>query len=97
MSTLETIFCAGRNRPLHIGAVKSNIGHTEPASGLCSIVKVLIGMETGFIPPNINYKKPIEGVKALSDGTMIVVAEKMPLPDQRGLFGKFDFFFFFFW
>lgn len=44
-------------------------------------------METGYIPPNLHYKKPIEGVEALEKGRMIVVTEKMPLPDDRGIFG----------
>ncbi|GJQ79756.1 hypothetical protein Trydic_g23233 [Trypoxylus dichotomus] len=87
LNTLSEIFCKRRDRPLHIGAIKSNIGHNEPVSGLCSIVKVLIGMESGFMPPNINYEKPRKGVKALEDGRLVVVTEKMPLPDQRGYFG----------
>lgn len=30
------------NRPLNIGSLKSNIGHTEAASGLCAVIKVLV-------------------------------------------------------
>lgn len=40
LQAIEEIFLPGRKVPLMIGSVKSNIGHTEPASGLCSITKV---------------------------------------------------------
>lgn len=38
---LDEIFCTGRTTPLKIGAIKSNLGHSEPASGICSVIKVL--------------------------------------------------------
>lgn len=41
LNTIDTVFTTNRKRPLLIGAVKSNIGHSEPASGLCSVVKVI--------------------------------------------------------
>nr|XP_022920511.1 fatty acid synthase-like [Onthophagus taurus] len=87
LTTLDEIFCKNRNRPLHIGAVKSSIGHNEPVSGICSIVKVLIGFESGFIPPNINYTTPRKGVEGLEKGRLVVVTEKIPWPDNFGLVG----------
>lgn len=41
LNALDMIFCTGRDTPLPIGSVKSNLGHSEPASGLCSISKVI--------------------------------------------------------
>ncbi|XP_069677436.1 fatty acid synthase-like isoform X2 [Periplaneta americana] len=79
LNTLDEIFCKGRKTPLPIGSVKSNIGHSEPASGLCSITKVIIAMETGFVPPNLHYNNPREGVEGLKDGRLEVVTEKYPL------------------
>ncbi|KAK7745564.1 Type I Iterative PKS [Cytospora paraplurivora] len=51
--------------PLLIGAVKSNIGHSEAASGISSIIKTTLSLERGKIPPthglkNINPKLRIE-------------------------------------
>ena len=40
INTLEEIFCKNRSVPLLVGSVKSNMGHSEPASGLCSVTKV---------------------------------------------------------
>jgi acyl transferase domain-containing protein len=44
--------------PLLLGSVKTNIGHTETASGLASIIKVVLALEKGYIPPHINFEKP---------------------------------------
>ena len=44
--------------PLYIGAVKSNIGHLEGASGLASLIKTIMVLEKGVIPPNILFEKP---------------------------------------
>ncbi|KAE8858793.1 hypothetical protein PTNB73_08273 [Pyrenophora teres f. teres] len=44
--------------PLIVGAVKSNIGHLEGASGLASIIKTVMALEKGVIPPNTNFEKP---------------------------------------
>jgi acyl transferase domain-containing protein len=41
-----------------IGSVKSNIGHLESASGLASIIKVVMAFEKGLIPPNYDFQKP---------------------------------------
>lgn len=78
MKALENVFCPGRTEPLLIGSVKSNIGHSEPASGLCSVAKVIIAMESGFIPPNINFKIPRQDITAFHNGRINVVAEKTP-------------------
>lgn len=37
----DEIFTPNRDTPLLIGSVKSNIGHSEPAAGICSITKVI--------------------------------------------------------
>lgn len=44
--------------PLYIGAVKSNIGHLEGASGLASLIKTVLVLESGNIPPNIWFERP---------------------------------------
>jgi acyl transferase domain-containing protein len=49
-----------REQPLRIGSVKTNVGHTETASGLASIIKVALALEKGQIPPSINFEKPNE-------------------------------------
>lgn len=40
VNAIDNVLCAGRTTPLLMGSVKSNLGHSEPASGLCSVAKV---------------------------------------------------------
>ncbi|KAM0343818.1 hypothetical protein ACHAPU_008248 [Fusarium lateritium] len=44
--------------PLWVGSTKPNVGHSEAASGLSSLIKVVMALEKGEIPPNTNYKTP---------------------------------------
>jgi acyl transferase domain-containing protein len=43
--------------PLYIGAIKSNIGHLEGASGVAGLIKSVQALEKAIIPPNINFEK----------------------------------------
>jgi acyl transferase domain-containing protein len=38
------------------GALKSNIGHLEGASGLAGVIKTVLVLERGVIPPNANFR-----------------------------------------
>ncbi|MEU6411119.1 amino acid adenylation domain-containing protein [Microbispora sp. NPDC046933] len=44
----------GRARPLLIGSVKANIGHLEEAAGLAGVIKVMLALRDGFVPPQIH-------------------------------------------
>lgn len=44
--------------PLRIGAVKSNIGHLEGVAGLAGLIKSVLILEKGIIPPNMWFEKP---------------------------------------
>jgi acyl transferase domain-containing protein len=45
-------------KPLYIGSIKSNVGHLEGGSGLVQVVKGVMMLEKGKIPPSIWYEKP---------------------------------------
>jgi fatty acid synthase len=59
-NAIAEVLCAGHERetPLLVGSVKTNIGHAELASGLMSIVKVIISIQRGCIPKNLHYNQP---------------------------------------
>ncbi|XP_076272609.1 fatty acid synthase 1 [Rhynchophorus ferrugineus] len=78
VNSIADFFCKNRPTPLLIGSVKSNMGHSEPASGLCSLAKVVIAMESGVIPANLHFTNPNKDIPALSDGRLKVVVKNQP-------------------
>lgn len=46
-----------RQTPLMIGSVKSNIGHLNAASGMASLLKVVLALQHGEIPPTRHVKQ----------------------------------------
>ncbi|RFU79325.1 polyketide synthase [Trichoderma arundinaceum] len=55
IKTIQNVFCQGRDHqtPVFVGATKPNIGHSEAASGTAGLIKTVMAMERGLIPPNI--------------------------------------------
>lgn len=69
---IDEFFCDGRKEPLLIGTVKSNLGHTESASGLVSLTKIIIAIRTGLIPGNLHYENPDPKIKGICEGRLKV-------------------------
>lgn len=78
-AALDNVFCKNRTRPLPVGSVKSNIGHSESTSGACSITKVLLAFETGLVAPNINFTKIRPGIASLEEGRLSVCTDPVKL------------------
>lgn len=38
------------------GALKANVGHLEGGSGVAGVIKAIMVLETGIIPPNANFE-----------------------------------------
>ncbi|XP_055303122.1 fatty acid synthase-like [Sitodiplosis mosellana] len=78
INSITDFFCKDRKIPLLLGSVKSNMGHSEPASGVCSIAKIILAMESGVIPGNLHYKIPNPDLYGIIDGRVKVVDRNTP-------------------
>jgi acyl transferase domain-containing protein/acyl carrier protein len=56
---LGTVLGVGRpaERPLILGAVKTNIGHLEAASGVAGLIKTALALKHRTVPPNLHFRK----------------------------------------
>lgn len=63
---LKGVFGAARRAhkqsPLWLGAVKSNVGHLEPAAGVAGLIKTLWVVNEREVPPNIHMNKINPGI-----------------------------------
>jgi acyl transferase domain-containing protein len=66
-------------RKLYVGSVKPNIGHLEAAAGVASIIKGVLALEHGLIPPNINFSRANRAIP-LDEWNMVVPIRLTPWP-----------------
>lgn len=68
-----------RKGKLWIGSAKPNIGHLEPAAGVASIIKGVLALEHGLIPPNVRFHNPNPAIP-FGEWNMAVPTELTPWP-----------------
>jgi acyl transferase domain-containing protein/acyl carrier protein len=63
------------SQPLLLGSVKTNIGHAEAAAGIAGLIKVVLALQHGMLPPHLHFRTPNPHipwqdlpVEVLSDG-----------------------------
>jgi acyl transferase domain-containing protein/acyl carrier protein len=55
---IGTVLGVGRRESLWLGSIKPNIGHTEAASGVASLIKATLALANRQIPPNLEFERP---------------------------------------
>ncbi|KAB8191653.1 acyltransferase domain-containing protein [Nonomuraea phyllanthi] len=79
---LASVYGAGRpdGDPCLIGSVKSNIGHLEGAAGIAGVIKAVLALHRGEIPPSV-LATPNPAVSWETSG-LRVVTERSPWPER---------------
>ncbi|KAI1125318.1 acyl transferase domain-containing protein [Nemania abortiva] len=72
----------GHGGGVYIGSVKPNLGHSEGASGLTSLLKCIMALENKTIPPNIKFKRPNPNIP-FAEGGLRVPTDPVPWPQDR--------------
>src|SRR6202000_3332863 len=63
-----------QNNPVRVGSVKTNIGHTGSAAGIAGLLKAVLAIENGMLPPSLNYDSTASGNDMKSHGLQVNTA-----------------------
>ena len=70
---------AGREQPLPIGSVKTNIGHLEAAAGVAGLVKTILALQHETIPRHLHFKE-LNPYIDLNEAALVVPTAAQPWP-----------------
>jgi len=91
LNAIAAVYATNRADALKVGGVKSNLGHSEPASGLCSLAKVLVAFEHQQIPANLHLNDINTDIKPLVEGVLDPVRVNTPFTGQLAGVNSFGF------
>ncbi|HYH98567.1 polyketide synthase, partial [Hyalangium sp.] len=66
-------------QPLWVGSVKTNIGHLESGAGIAGLLKAVVVLRQGEIPPHLHFKNPSPHIP-WDRVPVRVPTERMPWP-----------------
>jgi myxalamid-type polyketide synthase MxaB len=90
VGALGEVFSGAREHPLLLGSAKTNIGHLESGAGAAGLIKTILALQHGEIPPNLHFKDPSPHI-AWDKLPIKVVTENTPWPTDRRIAGVSSF------
>ncbi|MET7528670.1 type I polyketide synthase [Streptomyces goshikiensis] len=66
-----------------LGSAKTNIGHLDSAAGIAGLIKAVLAVEHGQLPPTLHFEKPNPRIE-LTGSPFYVNTELLPWPEGDG-------------
>jgi acyl transferase domain-containing protein/phospholipid N-methyltransferase len=81
VQALEAVYGPGRSatQPLVVGSLKTNIGHAEAAAGIAGLIKLVLTLQHGHIPPHLHLREINPYLQA---SAITIPTEGRPWPAQ---------------